>query len=102
MQIAPVFRSRPRATHPSPTMPAPGEYFVRVHELQVERYLITGLLAFIPVWITWVLFKFVFTQLAGVGAPLLSGINELCRLGATHAAQALHRDCVISTNAFVI
>ena len=32
-------------------------------ELHIKRYLITGLLAFIPVWITWVVFKFVFTLL---------------------------------------
>ena len=54
-------------------MPAPGDYFVRVPELHVKRYLITGLLAFIPVWITWVVFKFVFTLLAGVGAPDVVG-----------------------------
>ena len=83
-------------------MPATGEYFVRVPELHVKRYLITGLLAFIPVWITWVVFKFVFTLLAGVGAPLVTGIIGLIGLGAPHAAQALHRDWVISITAFVL
>ena len=83
-------------------MPAPGEYFVRVPELHVKRYLITGLLAFIPVWITWVVFKFVFTLLAGVGGPLVTGIIELIGLGAPRAAQELHRDWVVSIIAFVI
>jgi uncharacterized membrane protein len=75
---------------------------VTAPSLHIKRYLITGLLAFIPVWITWVVFKFVFTLLAGVGAPLVSGIISLIGLGAPNAAQALHRDWVISIIAFVL
>ena len=75
---------------------------MRVPELHIKRYLITGLLAFIPVWITWVVFKFVFTLLAGVGAPLVTGIIGLIGLGAPHAAQALHRDWVVSILAFIL
>src|SRR6185437_7908110 len=86
----------------SPTMRAIRGIVVTTTPLHIKRYLITGLLAFIPVWITWVVFKFVFTLLAGVGAPLVSGIIELIGLGAPHAAQALHRDWVISIIAFVI
>ncbi|HET7592164.1 MAG TPA: DUF502 domain-containing protein [Rhodanobacteraceae bacterium] len=70
--------------------------------LHVKRYLITGLLAFIPVWITWVVFEFVFTLLAGVGAPLVNGIIGLIGLGAPVAAQVLHRDWVVSILAFVL
>lgn len=70
--------------------------------LHVKRYLITGLLAFIPVWITWVVFKFVFNLLAGVGAPLVSGIIELIGLGLPAVAAALNRDWVVSGLAFVI
>ncbi|MGH8147677.1 MAG: DUF502 domain-containing protein [Rhodanobacteraceae bacterium] len=75
-------------------MPAPS--------LHVKRYLITGLLAFIPVWITWVVFKFVFTLLAGVGAPLVSGIIELIGIGSPRAAAALNRDWVVSGLAFIL
>jgi len=70
--------------------------------LHIKRYLVTGLLAFVPVWITWVVFKFVFTLLAGVGAPLVTGIIELVGLGAPAAARALHRDWVVSILAFVL
>src|SRR5690242_500156 len=70
--------------------------------LHLKRNLLTGLLAFIPVWITWVVFKFVFTLLAGVGAPLVTGIIELIGLGAPVAAQALHRDWVVSILAFIL
>jgi len=70
--------------------------------LHIKRYLITGLLAFIPVWITWVVFKFVFTLLAGVGAPLVTGIIGLIGLGSPAAEHALHRDWIISILAFVL
>ena len=71
-------------------------------DLHIKRYILTGLLAFIPAWITWVVFKFVFTLLAGVGAPLVTGIIELIGLGSPAAAQTLHRDWIISILAFVL
>ncbi|HEX7348987.1 MAG TPA: DUF502 domain-containing protein [Rhodanobacteraceae bacterium] len=71
-------------------------------DLHVKRYLITGLVAFIPVWITWVVFKFVFTLLAGVGAPLVNGIIGLIGLGAPDIAHALHNDWTVSILAFVL
>jgi uncharacterized membrane protein len=80
--------------HGVPVVPAPA--------LHVKRYLITGLLAFIPVWITWVVFKFVFTLLAGVGAPLVTGIIELIGLGAPDAARLLQRDWIDSILAFIL
>ena len=77
-----------------PAMPMP--------PLHLKRNLLTGLLAFIPVWITWVVFKFVFTLLAGVGAPVITGIIELIGLVSPHAASALYRDWLISIFAFVL
>lgn len=71
-------------------------------DLHIKRYLITGLLAFIPVWITWVVFKFVFTLLAGVGAPIVTAIIELIGVAAPDAARALHVDWIVSILAFVI
>jgi uncharacterized membrane protein len=71
-------------------------------DLHIKRYLLTGLLAFIPVWITWVVFKFVFTLLAGVGAPLITGVIGLIGLGSPAAEHALHRDWIVSILAFVI
>lgn len=34
-----------------------------------QRYLIAGILTAIPIWITWLVFKFVFTQLSKFGMP---------------------------------
>src|ERR1700755_3386342 len=42
--------------------------------LYVKRYLITGLLTIVPLWLTWVVFKFVFTMLSHIGAPVVAGI----------------------------
>lgn len=33
--------------------------------LRVRRYLLTGLLTFIPLWVTWAVFKFARSALAG-------------------------------------
>jgi len=35
----------------------------------VQRYLITGILTVIPVWITWLVFRLVFEQLIHIGKP---------------------------------
>jgi uncharacterized membrane protein len=40
--------------------------------LRVKRYLLTGLLTFIPLWVTWLVFSFVLNLLAGIGAPIVS------------------------------
>ncbi len=40
----------------------------------VKRYLITGLLTFLPIWLTWLVFKFVFSFLSEVGAPWVSAL----------------------------
>jgi len=73
-----------------------------MRELHFKRYLLTGLIAFIPVWITWVVFKFVFTLLAGVGAPVITAIIDLIGVASPRAAEVLHRDWLISICAFVL
>lgn len=40
--------------------------------LRLKRYLITGLLTFMPLWVTWLVFKFIVGFLAGLGAPLVA------------------------------
>jgi uncharacterized membrane protein len=37
--------------------------------LYLKRYLLSGILTVIPLWVTWVLFQFVFTQLSRFGMP---------------------------------
>lgn len=58
--------------------------------LHIKRYLITGLLTFIPLWVTWLVFKFVLSLLAGIGAPLVEGLIGALALVAPHTADALN------------
>jgi uncharacterized membrane protein len=46
-----------------------------MRRLRVKRYLLTGLLTFIPLWVTWLIFKFALGLLVNVGAPLVSTIT---------------------------
>jgi uncharacterized membrane protein len=45
-----------------------------MRRLHLQRYLITGLLTFIPLWLTWVVFAFIFSILSHVGAPAVAGL----------------------------
>ncbi|MCK7592691.1 DUF502 domain-containing protein [Pseudomarimonas salicorniae] len=46
-------------------------------ELHFQRYLITGLLTVFPLWLTWIVFELVLTQLSKLGAPLVDAAAEL-------------------------
>ena len=58
--------------------------------LRIKRYLITGLLTFIPLWVTWLVFKFVLGMLAGIGAPLVDALISALALVSPHTAEALN------------
>lgn len=45
-------------------------------ELHFQRYLLTGLLTVFPLWLTFIVFQFVLTQLSRLGAPLVDAIAE--------------------------
>ncbi|MEI7037306.1 DUF502 domain-containing protein [Fulvimonas yonginensis] len=57
--------------------------------LRLRRYLLTGLLTFIPLWVTWTVFKFVLGFLAGIGAPLVAAALGVLALVAPDTASAL-------------
>ncbi|MEO7065884.1 MAG: DUF502 domain-containing protein [Rhodanobacter sp.] len=57
--------------------------------LRFKRYLLTGLLTFIPLWVTWLVFKFVLSLLADIGAPLVAALLGALALVAPKAANAL-------------
>ena len=59
--------------------------------LRIKRYLITGLLTFMPLWVTWMVFKFVLGLLAGMGAPLVSAFVGTLGLMAPHTADQLNQ-----------
>jgi uncharacterized membrane protein len=57
--------------------------------LRFKRYLITGLLTFLPLWVTWLVFKFIFGVLAELGAPLVSALLGTLGFVAPQAANQL-------------
>ena len=38
---------------------------------KLQRYFLTGLLTLLPIWLVWVVFKFVFAALSGLSRPLI-------------------------------
>jgi uncharacterized membrane protein len=41
---------------------------------KLQRYFLTGLLTLLPIWLVWVVFKFVFAALSGLSQPLIAPI----------------------------
>lgn len=41
-----------------------------------QRYLLTGILSVVPLWITWLVFKFFFVQLSSVGRPWAIAVSK--------------------------
>ncbi len=44
--------------------------------LHVQRYLFAGLLTFIPIWLTWTVFKSIFSLLSALNLPWISALFE--------------------------
>lgn len=70
--------------------------------LRLKRYLITGLLTFLPLWVTVLVFKFVLGLLAGIGAPLVAALTETLRLVAPHAADTLSKSGLVFVLALLL
>lgn len=56
---------------------------------RLRDYLIAGMLTAIPVWITWVIFEFVVTQLSELGRPGAAALSEALRRYAPGFSEAL-------------
>ncbi len=57
--------------------------------MRAQRYLLAGTLTVIPIWITWVVFKFVFGQLSQVGTPWVKAMSAAVEGPAPSAAALL-------------
>jgi uncharacterized membrane protein len=38
---------------------------------KLQKYFLTGLLTLLPIWLVWIVFKFVFVMLSGISAPVI-------------------------------
>jgi uncharacterized membrane protein len=70
--------------------------------LRVKRYLLTGLLTFIPLWVTWLVFKFVLGMLAGIGSPLVAALLGALSLISPRAASVLNVEWLLFIVALMI
>lgn len=43
--------------------------------MRIGRYILSGILTIIPLWVTWIVFDFVLRQLAWLGKPVGSGVT---------------------------
>ena len=42
---------------------------------KLQKYFLTGLLTLLPIWLVWIVFKFVFGLLSGLSAPLIEPLS---------------------------
>jgi uncharacterized membrane protein len=54
-----------------------------------QRYLLTGILSVVPLWITWLVFKFFFVQLSGLGLPWVIAVSEALEVRSPTLAEWL-------------
>ncbi len=54
-----------------------------------QRYLLAGILTLIPLWITWVVFRFLLTQLSSVGMPWVRALSQAMQVHAPSVARWL-------------
>ena len=47
-----------------------------MHKPSLQRLFLTGLLTLLPIWLTWVVIKFVFVLLSGISAPLVGPLLQ--------------------------
>lgn len=68
--------------------------------LYLQRYLITGLLTFVPLWLTWTVFAFIVSVLSHVGAPAVAATFALISAIFPAAAEWLGQEWFRSIVAF--
>ena len=70
--------------------------------LRIKRYLLTGLLTFIPLWVTWTVFKLVLGMLAGIGAPVVIELLGALALVAPRTAETFNTAWITSLIALLL
>ncbi len=70
--------------------------------LYIQRYLLTGLLTFIPIWLTWVVFKSIFSLLSQVNLPWVAALFAALATAFPETLGRLNQDWLISLLAFIV
>ena len=69
--------------------------------LYIQRYLFTGLLTFIPIWLTWVVFKAIFSLLSEVNLPWVAALFDALARAFPDTMEHLNQGWLTSLLAFV-
>lgn len=70
--------------------------------LYFQRYLLTGLLTFIPIWLTWVVFKSIFSLLSQLNLPWVAPLFDTLARDFPDTLGRLNQGWLTSLLAFVI
>jgi uncharacterized membrane protein len=70
--------------------------------LYIQRYLLTGLLTFIPIWLTWAVFKFIFSLLSQVNLPWVAALLSALANAFPESVGRLNQGWLVSMLAFVV
>ncbi|MEO7064964.1 MAG: DUF502 domain-containing protein [Dokdonella sp.] len=70
--------------------------------LYIQRYLLTGLLTFIPIWLTWVVFKSIFSILSQVNLSWVSAVFDALGTAFPDSLGRLNQGWLTSLLAFVV
>jgi uncharacterized membrane protein len=70
--------------------------------LYVQRYLLTGLLTFIPIWLTWIVFKSIFSLLSDVNFPWVSALFAALARAFPDTLGHINQEWLISLLAFAV
>jgi len=70
--------------------------------LYIQRYLLTGLLTFIPIWLTWIVFKSIFSLLSQINLPWVAALFNALASAFPETLGRLNQDWLISLLAFIV
>lgn len=70
--------------------------------LHLQRYLLTGLLTFIPIWLTWVVFKAIFSLLSELNLPWVAVLFETLASAFPDTLGRLNQQWLVSLLAFAV
>ena len=73
-----------------------------MRRLRIKRYLFTGLLTFLPLWVTWLVFKFVLGLLAGIGTPVVGALVGAVGQASPALGDSLNRGWLLFVLALVL
>lgn len=82
-------------------MPRPEEDHPPMRPLHIQRHLLTGLLTFIPIWLTWIVFKAIFSLLSDINLPWVAALFDALALRFPEALGSINQGWLASLLAFV-